>query len=471
MAKKQAKADTPAKRLLTKEGFFPESKKPYWETLIRGVALGYRKQPTTTRWLVRYKDPNATNAKQPYAIEAFGYPDDQVNIDAGREVITYDQAQDRAKEIAKARMQAAPTGPVVITVGTIVERYIKMRDERDRHMGRARKRSDANIRLSKYVLNFKWTDKDDKRPLIADVKIRDLTEKILKDWCVSLNDKLTTKKNEPITFTTKRRLVNDFRAALNSDFVREDYKPMLPQGYADIVRDGLTLKAKDTAGARKASSRPIQFLTPDQFRAVMVAAKEVDELDGWEGDLYRLIVALAATGMRFSQVARMTVSDAHADDFSLTIPASLKGGDSAYEEQTPIKRLVAESDFRVLRPVGDDRPDSAPLLERWRSAQESFDPATKRAIWTRVERGPWRDASELVRPWKKIKERAQLPDGFIPYSFRHTSIIRMLKARLSASHVASLHNTSEAMLKKHYLTHIRDALTEVEQGVVVGVAA
>lgn len=450
MAKKQAKADTVAKRLNASDGYFPESKKPYWETLIRGVALGYRKQPTTTRWLVRFKDPNATNPKQPYTIEAFGYPDDQVNIDAGREVMDYNAAQDQAKKIGNGRMQAAPTGPAIITVGTVVERYIKMRDERDRALGRRAARSDANIRLTKYVMSH----------AVAEVRLRDLTRKHLSDWRNSLAGE----------FTTRRRLVNDFKAALNSDFVIEDYESHIPPGYSDIVKNGLVLNAA-TAGASRASSRPIQVLTDDQFRAVMSAAQEIDAEDGWEGDLYRLIVALAATGMRFSQVARMTVADAHEDDFSLMVPASLKGGNAAFEQQAPIKRLIAESDFRILRPAGDNRPYDAPLLERWRNEQSGFDSETKRAIWTKVTRGPWQTASEIVRPWAKIRERAELPSSFVPYSFRHTSIVRMLKARLPAGHVAGLHNTSEKMLRDHYAKFIVDALTELERGIVRGVAA
>ncbi len=438
--------DTIAKRLK-----LADAKKPRWETLIQGVALGYRKQPNTTRWLVRYKDPNASNPKNPYAIEAFGYPDDAVNIDAGRDVMDYDAAQDAAKKVGKARRQAEPTGPTIITVGTVVERYIKMRDERDRALGRRASRSDANIRLTKYVMSHS----------VAEVRLRDLTRKHLSDWRNALEGE----------FTTRRRLVNDFKAALNSDFVVEDYENHLPTGYSDIVKTGLALKAKNTPGAKKASSRPIQVLTDSQFTAVMTAAKEIDTEDGWEGDLYRLIVALASTGMRFSQLTRMTVGDTREHDFSILVPPSLKGGDVAFEKQDPIKRLMAESDFRILRPKGDNRPEDSPLLERWRNEQSGYDKETRRAIWTKVSRGPWYDAAEIVRPWAKIRKRAGLPDGFVPYAFRHTSIVRMLDAHLPAGHVAALHNTSEKMLQSHYAKHIVDALTELERGIVRGVAA
>ena len=426
--------DTVAKRLK-----LTEAKKPRWETLIRGVALGYRKQPTTTRWLVRFKDPNSTNPKQPYAIEAFGYPDDAVNISAGREVMDYDAAQDRAKAIAKAQTKA-DAAPAVVTVRTVVERYIAIRDQRDRDMGRVGKRSDANIRLTKHVLAH----------TIADERLRDVTAAKLAKWRDGLDGK----------FTTKRRLVNDFKAALNASALD-----------ARIIKEGLKLVAKNTAGATRAASRPIQVLTDEQFRAVMLASREIDLSDGWEGDLHRMIVALAATGMRFSQVARMSVGDAIEDDFSLLVPASLKGGDSAYEQQEPIKRLVAESDFRVLRQVGDNRPDDAPLLERWRSAQTGFDAEHGLTIWTKDSRGPWRSASELVRPWAKIRERAGLDSTIVPYALRHTSIVRMLKGRLPASHVANLHNTSETMLRKHYARYVSDALRDLERGILRGVAA
>ena len=52
----------------------------------------------------------------------------------------------------------------------------------------------------------------------------------------------------------------------------------------------------------------------DEVRAVIKAAATVDAIDGWEGDLYRLVLLLAATGARFSQVAAIRVGDVESVD-------------------------------------------------------------------------------------------------------------------------------------------------------------
>ena len=52
---------------------------------------------------------------------------------------------------------------------------------------------------------------------------------------------------------------------------------------------------------------------------------EVDAEDEWNGDLARLVITLAATGGRFSQVTRMRVGDVQARERRLMIPVSRKG--------------------------------------------------------------------------------------------------------------------------------------------------
>ena len=50
-------------------------------------------------------------------------------------------------------------------------------------------------------------------------------------------------------------------------------------------------------------------VTEEGVRSIVAAAYAVDAAEQWDGDLARLIVVLAATGGRFSQVVRLTVAD------------------------------------------------------------------------------------------------------------------------------------------------------------------
>jgi integrase len=117
--------------------------------------------------------------------------------------------------------------------------------------------------------------------------------------------------------------------------------------------------------------------------------------------------------------------------------------------------------LEILTPVISNRPKSAILLERWRNKQV---PGTIR--WERSDRGEWRTSSELNRPWYEIRNEAGLPE-VIQYALRHSSIIRWLKAFVPTSLVAALHDTSEAMLRRHYGRHIADSLDDIAAGAVV----
>jgi len=102
-----------------------------------------------------------------------------------------------------------------------------------------------------------------------------------------------------------QRTVNDFKAALNAAAKRG--KEQLPATVRDTIKDGLA-----TVHAAPAVAREAQVLPDADVRAIISAAWEVDAAAGWQGDLGRIVVVLAATGARFSQVIRMTVADVQA---------------------------------------------------------------------------------------------------------------------------------------------------------------
>jgi len=72
----------------------------------------------------------------------------------------------------------------------------------------------------------------------------------------------------------------------------------------------------------------------------------------------------------------------------------------------------------------------------------------------------------LVRPWHAIRERAGLPD-VIPYALRHSSIVRGIRANLPIRLVAALHDTSVAMIERHYGRWVADGLDALAASAVV----
>ena len=125
----------------------------------------------------------------------------------------------------------------------------------------------------------------------------------------------------------------------------------------------------------------------------------------------------------------------------------------------------------LLQPVMVGRTGQDMLLTKWRWRQEAGDKAAGRGpSWAKDSRVPWATAAELTRPWRKALALAKLPAAITPYRLRDASIIRGLAAGLPVRLVAQLHDTSAAMIEKHYSSHIADALSEVARRAVVPVA-
>jgi hypothetical protein len=66
-----------------------------------------------------------------------------------------------------------------------------------------------------------------------------------------------------------------------------------------------------------------------------------------------------------------------------------------------------------------------------------------------------------------IIERAGLPADTVPYSLRHSSIVRGLRAALPVRLVAQLHDTSDKMIERHYASSIVNALDDLTAAAVV----
>ena len=166
-----------------------------------------------------------------------------------------------------------------------------------------------------------------------------------------------------------------------------------------------------------------------------------------------MVHLLAHTGARFSQIAKLNVGNVQDDKNRILVPPSKKG--KGRKPVDLIRIAVDPSLIERLRTIVEDRPISAPLLERWKHKQ------IKKDVWKRQQRTGWRTASELDRPWCEIIKNAGLPTNTKPYALRDASIIRGLKARLSTRHVAALHDTSVQMIERRYSAYIVDALDDI----------
>lgn len=397
----------------------------HWRQLDGDIHLGYRKRDTGGVWLVRWYIGSGN-----YRREALGLADDIV-VDGN---LSFEQASKKARElVAKKRAGLLPdSGHCTETVRSVVASYIQRRDAR--HMAihpESRKKSDAASRLGRHVLRDK----------IANTSLVELNESALSGWWKRLPSSQR--------LSSRRRTASDFKAALNS--AHRQFRKQLPGDFGEIIRFGLGRNEDDGAVH---NSREPQILTDDQVREIIRTAQDLDQ----DGDLGRLVLLLAATGARFSQVQRITVVDVQSDRMRIFVPASRKGK-GKLAGSYPVQ--VGSDVIKALEPELAEKSPNEILLSRWRLVQ------VKATEWIKDRRGPWLSSSEMTRPWKMICAQLDLPAAIVPYALRHSSIVRGIKAGLPIRLVAAMHDTSVAMIERHYARYIIDGLEDLAARVVI----
>lgn len=409
--------DTPAKRLR-----LAPRRNPYWQSIAGGrggVSLGYRRSERGAgAWIAK------TVAQGKRAEERIGEADDVPGVGgvdyktAVAQALEWSSRQHLAFE-AQAKAKEVPSKP---TVRTAVEAYIEMREKLSARHGR-----NARGRLTKHVLA---------NARLADTLLSRLSAGDLEVWRDGL---------EELAPATVNRLVNDFRAALNGAAIT--HRRQLPAHFISEIRVG-TKRIEETDVARR------QILQDEQIVALVSAAFEADET----GDFGRLVTLLAASGARHSQVVRVLIGGFQHNQQRVFVPSSRKGRGRA--ERPPIAvQLSAEVCHRLEAGVGARGPDEF-LLTRWHWSRKG------RSQWERVERRGWGPQYEANRYWPDTvrianDNGAKVPCDTVMYAFRHSSIVRGLRANLPIRLVAALHDTSVEMIEKHYSAYIVDATEEL----------
>ena len=153
---------------------------------------------------------------------------------------------------------------------------------------------------------------------------------------------------------------------------------------------------------------------------------------------------LAITGARPSQAVRLRVEDLHDHPLrpKLMMPKSAKGGGrnrSAKKTERYSVPITAQLAAK-LKAAAKGRADDAPLL-------------------LQSDGSPWdkNPGQNYHRQVDKVVTAIGLdPAEVTMYCLRHSSIVRMLLRNVPIRLVASLHNTSVAMIEKHYSKYITE---------------
>ena len=362
-------------------------RRPYsGPSLARGISLMYRRNKTNGTWVIKASDGHGA-----YWTKGFALADDFEGSD-GKNVLTFYEAQDAAKRLARGGDGSADTAP--ITVDGALKDYRRDLEARNANPYNA---ESPRVHLTKVLLAK---------------LVQLLNAQELKKWRDGLLNKVA-----PATVNRVCRCLSAALALARQHDDRIQNRQAWEVGLASLP---------DAQEARNV------ILSDDKVREFVSAAYVHDDKLGL------LVDVLAITGGRPSQAVRLRVEDLHDHPLrpKLMMPKSGKGGGrnrsqkKAERYSVPITPQLAAK----LRESTKGRADDAPLL-------------------TQGDGSAWADnpGQRYHRHIDKIVTEIGLDPAVVTiYSLRHSSIVRMLLANVPIRLVASLHNTSVAMIEKHY---------------------
>jgi integrase len=368
-------------------------RRPYsGPSLARGISLMYRRNKTNGSWVLKASDGHGA-----YWTKGFALADDFEDSD-GKNVLTFYEAQDAARRLARCEDGSTDTAP--ITVDGALKDY--RRDLKARNANPYNAES-PRVHLSKVLL-------------AKPVQLLNAHE--LKKWRDGLLGKIAP--------ATVNRVCRCLCAAL--ELVRHHDERIQNRQAWEVGLAGLP----DAQEARNV------IISDAKVREFVATAYEHDY------QLGLLVDTLAITGARPSQVVRLRVEDLHDHPVrpKLMMPRSAKGG-GRNRSQKKHERYSVPITLRLavkLRESATGRAEDAPML-------------------VQSDRSAWGDnpGQRYHRHIDKIVTQIGLDPAVVTiYALRHSSIVRMLLQNVPIRLIASLHNTGVQMIERNYSKHISE---------------
>jgi integrase len=376
-------------------------RKPYsGPSLARGVALMYRRNKTNGTWVLKASDGHGK-----YWTKVIAEADDHDESN-GKTILNFFEVQDQAKKLARGGDDGS-TGTAPITVDSALKDYRRDLEARSANPYNA---DWPRLHLTSVLLS---------KPVAL------LAPTELKKWRDSLLGTMAP--------STINRLCGCLCAALE---LATQHDERIQNRHAWEV--GLA-SLPDAQEARNV------IISDDKVREFVGSAYGLDHQFGLLAD------TLAITGARPSQAARLRVEDLHDHPVrpKLAMPKSGKGGSrnrsakKAERYSVPITVQLAAK----LKQAAKGRSDDAPLL-------------------LQSDGSAWGDnpGQRYHREVGKVVTAIGLdPDEVTMYCLRHSSIVRGLLLNVPIRLVASLHNTSVAMIERTYSKYITEHSDDISR--------
>jgi integrase len=385
---KHARLESPTARSRLKRG-----RMPHWQALEEGrTHLGYQvwKGATEGRWLLR-----RYIGDRRYRVETLGLADDSNDAD-GERILSYDQAEAKARSIV-AKPQAK-SGP--LTVRMAWERYL------DAKRANGQPLDDLLSRGRVHIL-----------PELGDLVVESLTAETLRKWHAGLA--ASRAQGKP------KAGVPQYKAAPNSkdgqrgrkasaNRVLTMLKACLNHAFDEELIDNRDAWGRRLKPFAKVDTARAQYLTVEQAQRLINAS---------DADFRPLAQAALETGCRYSELARLQVTDFNPDSGTLHIRES-KSGKSRHVV------LTAEgATFFTQHCAGHD-------------GQE--------LMFRHPEGSGWMRAQQTI-PMKAACEHARIKPAVSFHTLRHTWASLSVMAGMPLMVVArNLGHADTRMVERHY---------------------
>jgi integrase len=369
--------------------------KPYYRALETGLHLGYRRPQTGSgKWLARHYIGD-----QAYELETLAIADDFSDAD-GVAVLSYRQAQAKARErmVARAHHAAGKHGP--LTVADAVESYLHFLDTHRKTGYHARHRARA------FIL-----------PTLGNIEVQALATEQLRKWHADIAKVPARARTAPGAKQQHRKPDHSAdgirRRRVSANVVLTILKAALNFAWREgrTPSDAAWRRVRPFEGVDAAR---VRYLTISECRRLINAAAP---------DFRKLVQAALATGCRYGELCRLTVADFDADNGTLAIRIT-KSGKS---------RHVALTD------------EGAALFREWCAGR-----AGSEILLLRANGKPW-SISQQQGPMQKACERARIVPVVSFHILRHTHGSMLAMRGVPMGVIAEqLGHSNTRVTEKHY---------------------
>jgi integrase len=410
---RDAKLDT-----ATARAKLPVRGKPYFRAIGEGLHLGYRKGQTAGKWVAR-----VYAGAGDYIVETVATADDQIEAD-GRSVLTFYQAQERARDAHK-RLTGIGEAKGPFTVADALTDYIKHLEHEGKPTG------DTKNRIEVHIL-----------PALGEIEVAKLTATEIRTWIKALADAPPRNRSkvgsDEINY---RETADDDEAKRRRRASSNRTLTVLKAALNRAWREGKTVSDKEWR-----SVQPFKGADAARIRYLQVAeAKRL--INACEPGFRKMVQAALQSGCRYGELCRLRVEDFNADAGTLTIRRS-KSGNARHV-------ILTDEGAEFFGGLAIGRGGSELLLLNEARLSRSRERGAD-------DDGGWR-ASEQVRAMGEACKHGKIdpPIGF--HGLRHTWASLATMAGVPLMVVArNLGHADTRMVEKHYghlsQSYIADAI-------------